>query len=177
MRIDQAIEECHQWVREHADQGEALLDAIYRQQLEADIKFRGKEIATFLRPVFLSRAQNDLVRRASQVLLDCAERLIEQYMVDPEVRETIGLPPDEEEFALLGAPNGDLRVEVRASSDHSGAERELFVVAGRRHTLSAPARIPSSTVRTSSFSSSTPTARPGSCGPTSTRKSFSPRRS
>jgi hypothetical protein len=102
MRIDQAIEECHQWVREHADQGEALLDAIYRQQLEADIKFRGKEIATFLRPVFLSRAQNDLVRRASQVLLDCAERLIEQYMVDPEVRETIGLPPDEEEFALLG---------------------------------------------------------------------------
>lgn len=101
MQIEQAIEDCHQWVREHADEGEALLDDLYRKQLEADIKFRGKPIATFLRPVFLTRLQSDLVRKASQVLLDCAERLIEQYMVDPEVRETIGLPPDEEEFALL----------------------------------------------------------------------------
>ncbi len=101
MRIDQAIEDCHHWAREHADQGQELLDDLYRRQLEADIKFRGQPIATFLRPVFLSEAQRDLVERASQVLLDCAERLIEQYMVDPEVRETIGLPPDEEEFALL----------------------------------------------------------------------------
>ena len=101
MRIDQAIEDCHHWAREHADQGQELLDDLYRRQLEADIKFRGQPIATFLRPVFLSEAQRDLVRRASQVLLDCAERLIERYMVDPEVRETIGLPPDEEEFALL----------------------------------------------------------------------------
>ena len=101
MRIDQAIEDCHHWAREHADQGQELLDDLYRRQLEADIKFRGQPIATFLRPVFLSEAQRDLVQRASQVLLDCAERLIKQYMVDPEVRETIGLPPDEEEFALL----------------------------------------------------------------------------
>ena len=101
MRIDQAIEDCHRWAREHAEEGQELLDDLYRRQLEADIKFRGQPIATFLRPVFLSEAQRDLVRRASQVLLDCAERLIEQYMVDPEVRETIGLPPDEEEFALL----------------------------------------------------------------------------
>jgi hypothetical protein len=101
MRIDQAIEDCHRWARDHADQGQELLDDLYRRQLEVDIKFRGQPIATFLRPVFLSRAQSDLVRRASQVLLDCAERLIEQYMVDPEVRKTIGLPPDEEEFALL----------------------------------------------------------------------------
>ena len=101
MQIDQAVEDCHRWAREHADQGQELLDDLYRRQLEADIKFRGQPIDTFLRPVFLSEAQRDLVRRASQVLLDCAERLIEQYMVDPEVRETIGLPPDEEEFALL----------------------------------------------------------------------------
>jgi hypothetical protein len=101
MRIDHAIEDCHRWVREHADQGQELLADLFRRQLEADIKFRGKPIATFLRPVFLSRDQNELVRRASQVLLACAERLIEQYMVDPEVRDTIGLPPDEEEFALL----------------------------------------------------------------------------
>jgi len=101
MRIDQAIEECHRWVSDHADTGPALLEELYRRQLELDIKFRGQPIATFLRPVFLSRAQSELVRRASQVLLDCAERLIEQYMVDPEVRRTIGLPPDEEEFALL----------------------------------------------------------------------------
>jgi hypothetical protein len=101
MHIDQTIEECHRWVRDHADQGKALLDDIYERQLAADIKFRGQPIATFLRPVFLSHAQHRLVRRASQVLLDCAERLIEQYMVDSEVRETIGLPPDEEEFALL----------------------------------------------------------------------------
>jgi len=101
MRIEQAIEDCHRWARDHADQGQELLDDLYRRQLEADIKFRGQPIDTFLRPVFLSEAQRDLVRRASQVLLDCAERLIEQYMVDPEVRETIGLPPDEEEFALL----------------------------------------------------------------------------
>ena len=101
MLIDQAVEECHRWVREHANQGPALLDDIYTKQLEADIRFRGQPISTFLRPVFLSRSQSELVRRASQVLLECAERLIEQYMVDPEVRRTIGLPPDEEEFALL----------------------------------------------------------------------------
>jgi hypothetical protein len=101
MRVEQAIEDCHRWAREHADQGQDLLDDIYERQLAADIKFRGRPIASFLRPVFLSEGQRDLVRRASQVLLDCAERLIEQYMVDPEVRETIGLPPDEEEFALL----------------------------------------------------------------------------
>jgi hypothetical protein len=101
MRVEQAIEDCHHWAREHADQGRELLNDLYRRQLELDIKFRGQPIATFLRPVFISKGQRDLVRRASQVLLDCAERLIEQYMVDPEVRETIGLPPDEEEFARL----------------------------------------------------------------------------
>jgi hypothetical protein len=101
MRIDRAIEECHRWVREHAAQGQALLDDLYRRQLELEIRFRGRPIDTFLRPVFLSREQSDLVGRASQVLLDCAERIIQQYMVDPEVRRTIGLPPDEEEFALL----------------------------------------------------------------------------
>jgi len=101
MQIEQAIEDCHHWVREHADQGQELLGDLYKRQLEADIKFRGKPISTFLRPVFLSKEQSDLVRRASQVLLDCAERLIMQYMVDPAVRETIGLPPDEEEFARL----------------------------------------------------------------------------
>jgi hypothetical protein len=101
MRTGQAIDECHRWVREHADEAPALLDDLYRRQLEADIRFRGESISTFLRPVFLSQAQNGLVRRASEVLLDCAERLIERYMVDPEVRRTIGLPPDEEEFALL----------------------------------------------------------------------------
>ncbi len=101
MEIEQAIEECHRWVSDHADEGPAFLEEIYRQQLEADIRFRGQPIASFLRPVFISRGQRNLVQRASQVLLDCAERLIEQYMVDPEVRRTIGLPPDEEEFARL----------------------------------------------------------------------------
>jgi hypothetical protein len=101
MRINQAIEDCHRWAREHADTGQVILDDLYRRQLEVDIKFRGRPIASFLRPVFISEAQRDLVQRASQVLLDCAERLIERYMVDPEVRQTIGLPPDEEEFALL----------------------------------------------------------------------------
>jgi hypothetical protein len=101
MQVDQAIEQCHRWVRDHADEAPELLEDLYRRQLEADIKFRGEPISTFLRPVFLSQAQSDLVQRASQVLLDCAERLIEEYMVDPEVRRTIGLPPDEEEFALL----------------------------------------------------------------------------
>jgi hypothetical protein len=101
MKVDQAVEECHRWAREHADRGQELLEDLYRRQLKADIRFRGRPIASFLRPVFISEAQRDLVRRASQILLDCAERLIEQYMVDPEVRETIGLPPDEEEFARL----------------------------------------------------------------------------
>ena len=102
MRIEQAIEDCHRWAREHAEEGQELLDDLYRRQLEADIKFReASRSRPSLRPVFLSEAQRDLVQRASQVLLDCAERLIEQYMVDPEVRETIGFLPDEEEFALL----------------------------------------------------------------------------
>ena len=47
MQIDQAIEECHRWVREHADRGPALLDDIYTKQLEADIRFRGQPITTF----------------------------------------------------------------------------------------------------------------------------------
>lgn len=101
MRIEQAIDDCHRWAREHASQGQELLEDLYRRQLEADIRFRGQPIASFLRPVFISERQRDLVRRASQVLLDCAERLIEQYLVDSEVRRTIGLPPDEEEYALL----------------------------------------------------------------------------
>ena len=82
MRIDHAIEDCHLWVREHADQGQELLADLFRRQLEADIKFRGKPIATFLRPVFLSRDQNELVRRASQGLLACAERLIHGPDID-----------------------------------------------------------------------------------------------
>ncbi len=65
MRVDQAIEECHRWARDHADQGQELLDDLYRRQLEVDIKFRGQPISTFLRPVFLSHAQRDLVSRAA----------------------------------------------------------------------------------------------------------------
>jgi len=126
MRVDQAIEECHEWVRQHADQGQQLLDDIYARQLEADIRFRGEPIATFLRPVFLSRQQSELVRRASQVLLDCAERLIERYMVDPEVRKTIGLPPDEEEFALLDTGLERQVVVARPDSFLSGDDLKFL---------------------------------------------------
>ncbi|MEJ2581987.1 MAG: hypothetical protein P8127_10215 [Acidobacteriota bacterium] len=126
MRVDQAIEDCHRWVRARADQGQAMLDDIYQRQLEADIRFRGQPIATFLRPVFLSREQNDLVRGASQVLLDCAERIIEQYMVDPEVRETIGLPPDEEEFALLDTGLKRQVVIARPDSFLNGDRLEIL---------------------------------------------------
>ena len=47
------------------------------------------------------------------------------------------------EFALLAAPSGSVRVEVLPSDTHSGASREIFVVRGRRHTLSAPMRVAS----------------------------------
>jgi hypothetical protein len=126
MRIDQAIDECHRWVREHADQGPDLLDELYRSQLGADIQFRGRRISTFLRPVFLTRAQSELVRRASQVLLDCAERLIEQYMVDPEVRQAIGLSPDEEEFALLETGLRRQVVVARPDSFLNGSRLEFL---------------------------------------------------
>ncbi len=126
MRVDQAIETCHDWVREHADEAPALLADLYRRQLELDIKFRGKPISTFLRPVFLSPAQNELVRRASQVLLDCAERLIEEYMVDREVRRTIGLPPDEEEFALLDTGLGRQVVVARPDAFLNGNSLEFL---------------------------------------------------
>jgi hypothetical protein len=33
MRVDQTIEECHRWARDHADQGQELLDDLYRRQL------------------------------------------------------------------------------------------------------------------------------------------------
>jgi hypothetical protein len=126
MQIEQAVEECHRWARRHAAEGEEILDEIYRRQIEVDIKFRGKPIATFLRPVFLSREQNDLVRRASQVLLDCAERLIQQYMVDPEVRTTIGLPPDEEEFALLDTGLERQAVVARPDSFLNGTDLKFL---------------------------------------------------
>ena len=38
MRIEQAIEDCHRWARDHADQGQALLDDLCRRRNGARLR-------------------------------------------------------------------------------------------------------------------------------------------
>jgi glutathionylspermidine synthase len=101
MRVEQAIDRIHAWIRAHEKDAPGILEDIYERQTQKDITYRDRPIPTFLRPCFVSARQRDMIRESSQVLIECAERFIRAYREDASVRDAIGLPADEEEYALL----------------------------------------------------------------------------
>jgi hypothetical protein len=101
MQTQEAIEKIHSWIREHREEAPGILEGIYERQTEKDITYKDRPIPTFLRPCFVTAKQRDMIRDSSQVLLECAERFIRVYREDESVRDAIGLPPDEVEYALM----------------------------------------------------------------------------
>ncbi len=101
MKVAEAVRHCHAWIEANAPDAPRLLDDLYRRQAERDITYKDRPISTFLRPCFITDKQRELISRTSQILLECAERITGQFLVDPAIREAIGLHPEEEEFALL----------------------------------------------------------------------------
>lgn len=115
MKTEEAITACHGWMLAHPEALTGMLAELYRRQTELDIAYQDRPIDTFLRPCFLSRAQRDLVRGSSEVLLACAERLIRAALEDASIRGALSLLPEEDEFARLDS--GLLRQVVIARPD------------------------------------------------------------
>jgi hypothetical protein len=115
MKIETAINDCHDWLKANVSRAPELLEELYRRQTDLDISYQDRPIPTFLRPCFITAKQRAMIRESSQVLLNCAERLIGEYGNDPTIREGLGLSPEEEEFALM--PSGLRRQVVVARPD------------------------------------------------------------
>jgi len=101
MQAREAVDTVHAWIREHREEAPGILNDIYERQTRKDITYKDRPIPTFLRPCFVTAKQRDMIRESSQILIECAERFIQVYREDESVRDAIGLPPDEVEYALM----------------------------------------------------------------------------
>ncbi len=115
MQPSDAIASWHGWLEAHSDQASTFLERLYQRQRELDALFAGQPMRTFARPAFLSARQYQLVRDSSQVLLDCAEVVIDRIHDDPALREQIPMGPGE--WELLKPCPGLARQQVIARPD------------------------------------------------------------
>ena len=115
MKPHEAIESWHAWLAAHPAQGATFRRRLQKRQWELGALFAGKPMRTFARPAFLSAAQFRLVRDTSQVLLDCAERVIARIHDDPALQEQIPVGPGE--WELLRPCRGLKRQQVIARPD------------------------------------------------------------
>ncbi len=103
------------WLEEHADQGPALLRQLSERQHELGCVYGGQTLPARLRPAFLSLAQEELLTNTSQVLLDCAEHVLQNFHEDPALRAQI--PLGEEEARYMVSDPRLLKKQVIARPD------------------------------------------------------------
>jgi glutathionylspermidine synthase len=115
MQPSEAIASWHGWLAANPRQASTFLEQLYRRQRELDALFAGEPMRTFPRPAFLSARQHRLVRDSSQVLLDCAERVIARIHDDPALKAQIPVGPGE--WELLRPCPGLKRQQVIARPD------------------------------------------------------------
>jgi glutathionylspermidine synthase len=115
MQPSEAIASWHGWLADHREQAATFLERLYQRQRELDALFAGEPMRTFARPAFLSAGQFRLVRDSSQVLLDCAERVIARIHDDQDLRDQIPMGPGE--WELLRPCRGLKRQQVIARPD------------------------------------------------------------
>jgi hypothetical protein len=142
MQPSEAIVSWHRWLEANPRQASTFPEQLHRRQRELGALFAGEPMRTFPRPAFLSARQHRLVRDSSQVLLDCAERVIAQIHEDPSLRAQIPMAPDE--WELLRPCPGLKRQQVIARPD-------AFLVGDRIQYLEFNAESPAAVAWTDLF--------------------------
>jgi hypothetical protein len=112
---EKAVAHYHALLREHADEAEALLAAIYAEQERRKVIYATKAIPTMLRPQFLAPEQVELLSRTVAVLSRALERVVHLYGTEEYVRKAIPFRPDAVPFFL--EPTGLRRNLVLARFD------------------------------------------------------------
>lgn len=88
------------WLEEHSDEAPALMQQLHDRQKELGCVFGGQTLPARLRPAFLSLAQEELLTQSSQVLLDCAETVLQLFHQDPALQAQIPLSSEELRYLM-----------------------------------------------------------------------------
>lgn len=98
------IERYNGLMEEDEDLRRASSEHLTRQMVEADVRFGEDIISTFLRPFFVTEAEEHYIRSAVEVIMVCADKLLHLYGADPQVAEYLELSEAERE--LFAIPHG-----------------------------------------------------------------------
>jgi uncharacterized circularly permuted ATP-grasp superfamily protein len=80
---------------------ERLCDALGARMREARLTFGGRLLCPFLRPFFLTDADEARVRQAAELLAALGERVAQAAIDSPDLRAALGVGPDEERLARI----------------------------------------------------------------------------
>lgn len=87
-----------------ADLRRSSFEYLEREMEGAGVRFGKEIIPTFLRPYFISEADGRLIKYASNIIMQCAEKVLQLYKDDTQVAEYLELSPGESE--LFAIPHG-----------------------------------------------------------------------
>lgn len=98
--VDRAVGEYNELVAREGDRAAMLLERLYADQGALKVKYAGKDIPTFLRPQFISRRQEALVRHTVEVLAGCIEKVVDLYKDSEIMRRWIPFSQEETDWFL-----------------------------------------------------------------------------
>ncbi|MBN1296558.1 circularly permuted type 2 ATP-grasp protein [bacterium] len=84
--------------------GAALMNHLAERYLAERCMVSGKPFPTFLKPAFMSPEQHAMVRRVTNVIMRCLEKVSNLFYEDPRYLPLFELAPGEEELARVRAP-------------------------------------------------------------------------
>ncbi len=82
----------------------ATFEHLDREMVSADVRFGEEIIPTFLRPYFITVAEDRLIEAAVEIIMRCAGKLLHLFDDDPQVAEYLQLSDGERE--LFAIPHG-----------------------------------------------------------------------
>lgn len=101
MRIERkAADRYNELTAQQSTRPEQMIERLYRDQAARLVKYAGKDIPTFLRPQFISRAQEKLIRHTVEVLSGCIEKIVDSYKDSKTMRRWIPFSPEEAAWFL-----------------------------------------------------------------------------
>ncbi len=81
--------------------GSDLMDNLTQRYIEERCLAGGKPFPTFLKPIFLSPDQMDLVRHVTNVIMSCLEKVSDLFFEGPEYLPLFEMAPGEEDLARV----------------------------------------------------------------------------
>jgi glutathionylspermidine synthase len=104
LEIERAFDDILRRMEDRGVSGRKLMEQLSTRYVEERCLASGKPFPTFLKPAFMSPEQFTMVKRVTNQIMQCLEKVSDLYFEDPRYLPLFEMAPGEDELASVRAP-------------------------------------------------------------------------